>query len=412
MRQVQAGGWPVITRKVRSLTRRLLLLIGIFAVAPLVLIIVAIRPFVWLRFGTMRSERIGHFALDTQSYLYARDREKQNRCLIDIIGCPEPVCNRQLKTMWTRTLRITPGARCWSFFDRACRWWTRGNAHHANLVPWSTNRTVCLTTESYLSFTNEEHQRGRELLKQLGIPADASWICIHNRDSAYLDNALGGYSWAYHNYRDFSVQDMVVAADELSRMGYYVLRMGAIVAEQLISNNTMVIDYASSALRSDFADIYLLANCLAYMGSDAGIACVPFIFRKPLFYINFQPFAIHVLTLDCPWPFITKRAWHKEQQRFLSQCEFYEMNSVGVVNSQKLEEAGVELICNTPEEIRDLAIEVDERLKGHWVQQPGDEERQQRFRDIIQRYTPADRLGDVQVRMGAAFLRKHSYLLD
>ena len=410
--QVKAGGWPVFVRKVRSLSIKLMFAIGIIVSAPLVLLIVAIRPFVRLRFGTMRSKRIGHFAKDTEAYLYTRDREKQDRHNIDIIGCPEPVCNRQLKTMWARTLCITPGARLWSFLDRVCRWWTRGDVHHANLTPWSTNRRVCLTTEPYLSFTNQEEQRGRKLLEQLGIPADAHWICIHNRDSAYLDNALDGRCWTYHNYRDFSVQTMVVAAEELSRRGYYVVRMGAIVAEQLISNNTMVIDYASSALRSDFADMYLLAGCTGYMGSDAGIACVPLMFRKPVFYINFSPGLIFILTRDRPWPFIMKRPWHKGQQRFISLRELFEAGLADACTNREYEEAGVELVCNTPEEICDLAVEIDERLKGHWQPRPGDEERQQRFWDIIQLHTPVDCLGNVQVRMGAVFLRKHMYMLD
>jgi hypothetical protein len=115
--QIKEGGWIIFTRKARSLLRGWLYLVGIIASAPLVLLLVSIRPFVWIRFGTMISQRIGHFAIETEAFLQARDREKIGRNNIDIIGCPEPVCNRQLQAMWERTLRITPGAWLWNILD-------------------------------------------------------------------------------------------------------------------------------------------------------------------------------------------------------------------------------------------------------------------------------------------------------
>jgi len=207
---------------------------------------------------------------------------------------------------------------------------------------------------------------------------------------------------------------MVSAVDELSRRDYYVLRMGAIVAEPLISTNPKIIDYATSSLRSDFADIYLLANCSAYIGSDAGISCVPLIFRKPIAFINVNLTLIDIFITQnsYPLPFITKRLWHKETQHFLSLRELFEIGLMGKARTDMFEEAGVEFICNTPEEILDLAVEVDKRLKGKWQPQPLDEELQQRFWDICRQYSPPDIQGGTKSRIGAAFLRKHVDLLN
>jgi len=359
----------------------------------------------------MLSQRIGHFAIDVEAYLCAR--EKPIHHMGDIIGCPKPVCNLQLQTMWDRTLRIIPGAPLWRMLDRSCRFWTRGDKHHVKLYDRNTDYRLFMTTGPHLHFTEEEHQRGRELLEQMGIPVRAPWICIHNRDAAYLDKALGR-NWAYHNYRDFSVQTLLMASEELSRKGYYVVRMGAIVAEPIISDNSTVIDYASSALRSDFADMYLLAKCSAYIGSDAGIASVPFIFRKPVSYINYSLTLLGTLINGkCyPFPFITKHLLNKEKDRFLSLREMFDVGLYGAQHSSAFEEAGVEVIANTPEEIRDLAIEVDERLKGKWHPQPEDEELQQRFWDIFRQYTQEERVGDIQTRIGASFLKDNTYLLN
>jgi putative glycosyltransferase (TIGR04372 family) len=121
---------------------------------------------------------------------------------------------------------------------------------------------------------------------------------------------------------------------------------------------------------------------------------------------------IDIMTCYNPWPFITKLLFHKGKNRFLSLREIFEYGLTSADQSFMFEAAGVEPICNTPEEIRTLAIEVDERMKGQWQPQPEDEELQQRFWDIFRQYTPKDRVGDIQARIGAVFLRKHVDLLN
>jgi putative glycosyltransferase (TIGR04372 family) len=113
-----------------------------------------------------------------------------------------------------------------------------------------------------------------------------------------------------------------------------------------------------------------------------------------------------------PWLIILKYHWHREKQRFLSLHEIFEIGITNPSRSSEFEKAGVELICNTPQEISDLAIELDERLKGQWQSQPGDEELQQRFWDIIRKHAPSDRQISRHVLIGASFLRNNTYLLD
>ncbi|MGK5091544.1 TIGR04372 family glycosyltransferase [Deltaproteobacteria bacterium TL4] len=382
--------------------------------APVVLLAVLVRPFILVRFGILRSERIGHFAADTEAYLCALDHEVSARKRLDIISCPEPVCNHYLRAMWARTFPITKGAWLWRLLDRSCQFWTRGDTHHIKLAGLSKYYKYLLTTPPHLHFTTEEEQRGRALLAQLGIPPDSKWICIHNRDSAYLDQTLGHIQqWSYHDYRDFSVQSMLSAAEELTKRGYFVIRMGSIQSETLSSSNRKIIDYASSPQRSDFGDIYLSSGCSFYIGSDSGIACLPIIFRKPVCYINFTLTAADLIPKQQCYtlPFITKHLFHKEKGRFLSVREMFEVGLYNVGQSHKFVEVGVEVISNTPEEIRDLAIEVDERLKGTWQAHPEDESLQERFWELFRQCAPKSDWGDSKPLIGAAFLRQHQYLL-
>ena len=76
------------------------------------------------------------------------------------------------------------------------------------------------------------------------------------------------------------------------------------------------------------------------------------------------------------------------------------------------ETKGVDLIENTPEEFRDVAIEMDERLSGTWQAHSDDEALQQRFWEIF----PTDAVdtskgnplhGEIRARFGTAFLRNN-----
>jgi putative glycosyltransferase (TIGR04372 family) len=77
------------------------------------------------------------------------------------------------------------------------------------------------------------------------------------------------------------------------------------------------------------------------------------------------------------------------------------------------ETKGVDLIENTPEEIRDAAVEMAERLNETWQEHSDDEALQQRFWKIF----PTDAIdaqkkgnplhGEIRARFGATFLRNN-----
>lgn len=306
----------------------------------------------------------------------------------------------------------------WLFLERACHFWTRSEVHRVSVTPELKQFPQLSGNSGVLVFNATDQNRGKSLLEALGIPVGSAWVCIHNRDSTYLDKSVSatrlvaGGSWAYHSYRDFAVQMLAQAAEELASRGYYVLRMGAEVEEEFVSTDARIIDYASTALRSDFADIYLLANCAAYLGSDSGIFTVPLVFGKPTFLVNFPLAYCPQMTCTNSDPFIPKHLWHPETQHFLALREVFEIKLLFAGETRIYDEAGLELICNTPEEIRDLAVELDERLKGIWRPDAEDERLQTRFWEIFRQYCPPDLVGGVQARIGSAFLRQNRYLLD
>ena len=56
--------------------------------------------------------------------------------------------------------------------------------------------------------------------------------------------------------------------------GYYVIRMGRDAKKRVSISNPKIIDYPFSPHASDFADIYLMANCELCISTSTGLECI------------------------------------------------------------------------------------------------------------------------------------------
>ncbi|MBU1932044.1 TIGR04372 family glycosyltransferase [Patescibacteria group bacterium] len=402
-KQMRSGGWPVFWRKFLKLFHLLLMLP--FAL-PVVLLIRLLRPFIVIRFGQLVSHRIGHFAGNTEVYLCERDAgiNVPRQSFMDIWYHMPSITNLQLKKMWGRILHIWPAILA-EPTDRLSRFLPGRNAH---MVTWRDDQprdvhNVLERFPPHLSFLPEEDHQGQDSLKILGVPGNAPFVCFHARDSAYLKTIYDHFDTSYHDYRDSNINNYVPAAEELTRRGYYAIRMGSIVTEALNVSNPRIIDYAANGYRTDFMDIYLGAKCAFFISSGTGIDSIPEIFRRPYMFVNLVPLE-RAHTWNATHVFIPKKHWLRNERRFMTFREILDSSTGRFMYTQQFEQHGIELIEDTPEEIMALAIEMDERLKGTWRTTKEDEELQRRFWAL---YKPSELHGKIKSRVGADFLRQH-----
>jgi putative glycosyltransferase (TIGR04372 family) len=185
--------------------------------------------------------------------------------------------------------------------------------------------------------------------------------------------------------------------------------MGSAVNDPLQTTNPMIIDYASTA-RSDFMDIFLCAKCSFYIGDTAGLNAVPRIFRRPVVYANSVPLCTTQLLACVPGGvLIPKKLWLREEQRFMTFPEFLETWPERFDGTMHFERIGVDVIENTSEELLEVTVEMDERLKGTWQTSEEDKELQQRFWSILEITEPKQ---EFRPRLGAKFLRQNRELLN
>ena len=416
---IRAKGILEATRKVKLLLLMLLKQLAFLAFFPCAILLVIcfrlMRPWLVIRLGVLLSERIGHFSLHPEIYLSGLDLGLgcPKKPFVDIWCFSDNICNQQLANMLRRKMHIWP--RCFIRPVFSVSALLPGNDIHC--IPHAdlnlAFRKVCISenvlgrTKSHLHFTALEEERGFKCIEEMGLPRGSKFICFHGRDSSYLDATYPG-DWSYHDYRDVDIQNYLPAVEELTRRGYFAIRMGSKVRDKFSSSNAMVIDYANSHHQSDFMDIFLSAKCEFFLSSGSGIFCPSLAFRRPQIIVNASPF-FTVLDFDSNVMFIPKKYWSISHARDMSCQEIFDSGSYRFHLSQCYKEAGIMLIENTSQEILEIVIEAEERYRNAWISKLEDDELQQKFWG----FAPEDLYsGSVCSRIGTAFLHNNRHLIN
>lgn len=369
-----------------------------------------LKPFIIIRISYINNGRIGEFAGITELSLCEKDMgiNIPNQSFLDIWYYYDEVCNTQLQKMWNRILKIWPSDLSF-LIDLINSRLPDGKLYTITMKRGDRDvNNLYELVPPHLSFTLDEEEFGRRKLESMGILPGSLFICFVGRDLNYLKSIFPNFDTSYHDYRTTDVKNYLLAAEELTNRGYYAIRMGSVVAESLVINNPNIIDYATNGQRNDFMDIYLGAKCHFFISIGTGIDAIPEIFRKPVLYVNYADVE-YVPSWDKNNLIIFKKFWLEKEQRFMSFNKIIKSGAGRLHHTSQYVDMGITLIENTPEEIREVTIEMEERLKGTWVTTEEDEDLQRRF---WRHFMQSELHGKIYSRIGAAFLRKYQALLE
>jgi len=418
LKKFNEGDFEVKKRKLQKLASFLLLATTHL---PLIVLIRLIRPLIWIRFGQLPSARIGHFTMNTANYLATKLCDPADRSKLDLLSIQSqhPVCNLQLLKMWKRVLHIHP---FYEGFRKVNTWLPGFQTHHVSFDGLDNNAEMAEKLNQVpllLTFTASETSKGKNGLEKLGLDPARPFVLFHARDNAYLKHLMhesaekeeDGRPMRAYDYRNSDIWEFKTAAIELANRGYSLLRMGAKVEEEIDFGHPNILDYAAHG-RSDFMDAYLLASCHFIFGTSCGLDGIPRIFKKPCVYVNYIPLKYMAIS-KTPNLLIPKKLWSESKNRLLTFREIL-LTEIAAYNDTELySKAGIKLLDNTPKEILEVALEMDDRINGTWVEEKEDHELQECFKAIYRESMPHLDPSTYQIKtLGAKFLRENQALLD
>ena len=294
----------------------------------------------------------------------------------------------------------------------------RAGHHIHTTVDYRFNNNSFLRYPPAIRFSETETQRLRTRMRDAGIDPEKPFVCFGLRDMAY-----------YHFYGDVMnvplaqqgkradtdhrcppLANYVGFARHWAAQGYQVIRMGLRVSEALPSDlDPLVIDYANGA-RSDELDAFLMANCAFLLAGDTGLFSGAAAFDRPtlltdLFLIRNTMYSSNKQTKSI---FVPKLIRDVHEDRLLSFREQIYFNPV-FSYSDECQTAGFQIVHNTPDDIIDATLELNERIRGKFVPTQEDIDLQNAYHCI---YSKAQVGHGSTGLISAAFLKKHADLLD
>jgi putative glycosyltransferase (TIGR04372 family) len=416
--QVKKGDWTVLIRKLIKLIKYIYFDLPLYFSAVFVVLLVRLlKPFILIRFGEIRNAVIGDHFFCIELYLSERDFYKQTS--IDYFYNPvnispneqgEILVNRNVNILWYikylhKVNLILPG----------------GNSHSISFFPDGANtsnrdyKDVLVKTKPHLSFNDKEDYKGKNYLDNIGLHKDDKFVCIIVRDPSYKNKHQSHYKddWSYKDYLNSDIGLCEDAALYLAKKGICVLRMGKGVEKCFNPKHPYIVDYALSDLRSDFLDVWLMANCYFCIGGFTGLTALAEVYRKPVCQINFMHFN-YLQGWQGDHLIIFKKFWLQKEQCFMCVKEIINSGGGRLIRSDDYSKMGIELIENTSNEILSITIEMVKRLSGTWINSKKERVLQDKFRSIINEtiVDSNERRVKLRAHIGAEYLKENQYLLQ
>jgi putative glycosyltransferase (TIGR04372 family) len=270
--------------------------------------------------------------------------------------------------------------------------------------------------EPATTLSDTEVEFGKNLMCQLGIPKGAEFVCLGVKDAAYYAsiNPDAGYGQDLRHQaiesRNVNIENYMLAANHLADLGIYVVRVGSVVSAPLPKErHPLIIDYTTEA-RSELGDVILGVNCKFSLSGASGHFIFSASSNVPCLYGDQYEFGYRNDMLSQGSQSLWTLRVLRDQHTF-KLVMFREMAVGGQkwADDKILTSLGLEPIPNTPVEILDAVIEMNDWIDGKLELSDFDEELQTKFYNC---YPPETRLEkNPLVRISPSFLRKYQDLL-
>lgn len=205
-----------------------------------------------------------------------------------------------------------------------------------------------------LHFKQEHIDDCEQRLALMGVKSNRSIVCIHVRESGYW----GRTGDRTHSTKNADVASYIPAIEFLTGNGFQVIRLGDSSMKPLPTMR-FLFDYARSEYKSEFLDLYLLTRSTFLLCTSSGPFTVASMFDIPVLATNWA--CGHLLPFLPSDLVLFKKFKYRSNGKRLSYDQLLNLD-YGEFSYYNFERKNIELVDNTPEELRCAAVEMVERL--------------------------------------------------
>jgi putative glycosyltransferase (TIGR04372 family) len=323
----------------------------------------ALEPDSWLREQALTTPR------SDQLYLFLSDGQAANAFFYELL---KRFINIVENDFWYRLFVSRPNllsSRYYQPMPYDLRSFSRGRTLSQVSALYSNVEKIYRCQRSVISLSEEDLEKGWDLLRPYNITKESRIICIHLRDSAYLDKCHPERDFSYHDIRDSKVEAYEPAIEYLLSKGYKVVRIGKHTNQSAGIENSDYYDFCTSRhpKEGDFLEVFLLSVCQFFMGTSSGPVAIAAVFDTPTLAVNVAPFlaVLGRYSRKVPKYYLDDKGAYVPFSGLLSGSYSLTGETSGLVNvvdGKKLSELGIRFKDNTAGDILESVIEFEERV--------------------------------------------------
>ncbi len=369
-----------------------------------------LRPVVTIRFGNLPADEIGPLTVVSQHYLRIKETQQKKRQLdFWYLKDSVKVSNDYMLNFVKSQIKIHSSR----FLELVAAWSEKLPAAKRHQIESEIRITLLEGVGKKLRLPQKDQDTQSAYVREFGIDPQKEFIALMVRDGAYKSDIAQPNSQFRSDkeiYRNQDITDYLLVAEKFASMGVQVVRMGAKVERAFASSSPLVIDYATTGMRTEAADIYLASECAMCISTNLGFDHISAMSGK-LRVITNQALIIQASTLFYSSDvFILQRFVEKSSGKLLTLSESLQYAEIKNLDwYHKVIDRGLDFVRNTPDEILEASLEGWQRSKGQWVDSSEDLELQAKYWLIYDKFFPEHegRFLNGRPHVGASFLRNN-----
>lgn len=406
-------------KKIKEIKYYIVLVSNIIFGTPIFIILLLLNNFIKIRIARLYSSRIGHLTLNVDNYIGSKKNKKDYEFSIFI--CENSIANKDIFKRWNKLsdILLTKNFLMKNLIGFLEKFFLNSKfiiPSDELLNDYNFSLTSCSEINLWIDKDKERKREIKSFFNQLGIKQP--YVCLHNRDSAYIRNNKGINDPNYHpiepNFRDFEFDDYSKSIKFLHQNNIQPIRVGEIVEKENSSENTDYFSATGRQLSSKYI-IELVNNSEFLVTGNSGISHVSRVIRKPMLLINFAPLIINITFHVHPANSIImpKKILNLENNKLLSIKEASELPHYTHGGKDFFRERNLKVINNTQEEISEAIMEMYLHVNNKWQDDEIQSRLQSKFWKSIESYKNYNGFRyKLKTRLSSTFLKRNPELVD